>query len=96
MQISINVVSGNETLVEGGNVSLYCDASGFPDPAVTWSKLGDDGFLSRSRWLNLTRITRYDRGNYSCSANNTCGTKTSAKFINVQCKKNSLVFLLNK
>jgi len=77
VQISVNVVYGSETSKEGGNVSLYCNVTGFPEPTVTWAKDGVDDPVARTPWLNFTNINRRESGNYTCHANNTCGKNSS-------------------
>ena len=89
----------NVSVVEGGNVSLYCNAFGFPDPTVTWS--GDVNKVIIGRWLNITNISRpADKRNnhliYRCHANNTCGDASRVASIEVLCKKTSLRNLFSK
>ena len=81
---SVNQID-NETVVEGDSVSLNCNAMGSPTPVVAWSKIGG-GVVSQDRWLNITNITKADRGQYQCFANNTCGSDVTFTSINVQCK----------
>ena len=71
--------------MEGDSVSLNCKAMGSSAPFVAWSKVGV-GVVSLDRWLNITNITKEDRGQYKCFANNTCGSDVSFTSINVQCK----------
>ena len=87
----------NVSVVEGGNVSLYCNASGYPNPTVSWS--GDVNEVGR--WLNITNISRpEDNTNnyliYQCHANNTCGDASRVASIEVLCKKISLCKLFSK
>ena len=88
---SVNQI-GNETVVEGDSVSLNCNAMGSPDPFIAWSKTGG-GVISQDRWLNITNITKADRGQYQCFANNTCGSDFKFTSINVQCKILQLIIL---
>ena len=74
----------NEIVKEGGNVEVYCNASGIPDPTVTWKNV-NTGDLE-GNWLNITNITRAQAGEYRCIANNTCGEASTVVDINVQCK----------
>ena len=40
-------------------MSLYCDASAYPEPIVSWSKVNADDFtVIGSSWLNFTNIGR--------------------------------------
>ena len=87
----------NVSVVEGGNVSLYCNASGYPNPTVSWS--GDVNEVGR--WLNITNISRpEDNTNnyliYQCHANNTCGDASRVASIQVLCKDVFLLFLTEK
>ena len=86
----------NVSVVEGGNVSFYCSASGVPDPNVTWS--GDVNKVIIGRWLNITNISRpADKRNnhliYRCYANNTCGEALRVASIEVLCKDMFVLFL---
>ena len=71
--------------MEGDSVSLNCNTMGFPAPFVAWSKIGVRVVI-QDRWLNITNITKADRGQYQCFANNTCGSADTFANINVQCK----------
>ena len=71
--------------MEGDSVSLNCNVMGFPAPVVAWSKICV-GVIRQDRWLNITSITKADRGQYQCFANNTCRSDVTFTSINVQCK----------
>ena len=90
VQISVDIISGWETLTQGGNLALSCNASGYPEPTVTWSKLNADELITSSLWLNFTNINKEATGEYVCDSNNTCGKKrSSVRTIDVQCKSRS-------
>ena len=76
----------NKTIKEGTSVSLNCIVIGFPAPFVAWSKVGCTEVIEDT-FFNITSITRADRGQYQCFANNTCGSDFKVTSINVQCKK---------
>ena len=75
----------NEMVIEGGNVTLPCNASGFPAPTVYWVKTSNgDGFNKTD--LDLTNINRSAAGEYTCVASNPCNTSTELTRVDVQCK----------
>ena len=78
--------------MEGDSVSLNCNVVGFPAPVVAWSKIGV-GVIRQNRWLNITNITKADRGQYQCFANSACGSDFTFTSINVQCKILKLITL---
>ena len=81
----------NKIVKEGKSTSLYCDASGYPDPTVTWSKVGGEAIIE-GNWLNITNFNRSEAGQYKCQANNTCGPASILASIDVQCKNSLITF----
>ena len=60
------------TVNEGENVSLTCDASGLPNPMITWTKVGESKVLFVGRTYTIVNISRV-AGNtlqYQCTASN--------------------------
>ena len=74
----------NETVTEGGSVTLSCNASGTPTPMVSWIKA--DGQHVNGSELVLTNINRNEAGEYRCEASNECGNASQTAHIDVQCK----------
>ena len=78
-------------MVEGKSITLYCNATGKPDPTLTWTKVGNAGPLSNNAVLNTGILNRNDTINniiqYQCTASN--GVESPAKAvanITVHCK----------
>ncbi|MEE6496324.1 hypothetical protein FKM82_002300 [Ascaphus truei] len=70
------------TAIEGILISLLCDSSGIPPPALTWEKNGvavnvdPSGrvrLLSGGRQLQVTAADKSDAALYTCTASNTAG-----------------------
>ena len=73
----------NVTLDEGSNLTRECNVTaGNPSPTVFW----ETGYTFEGNPLTITNITRSQRGEYMCIANNTCGRGSATMFIDVQCK----------
>ena len=75
----------NEMVIEGGNVRLACNASGFPAPTVYWGKTSNGGRFHETE-LVFTNISRSEAGDYKCVASNPCNTTTELADVDVQCK----------
>uniref|UniRef100_W5KYV9 Neuronal growth regulator 1 n=1 Tax=Astyanax mexicanus TaxID=7994 RepID=W5KYV9_ASTMX len=64
-------ISSDVTVNEGGNISLFCLASGKPEPTITWKHISPS---SKHTWtgenMNITAITRDAAGEYECGAGN--------------------------
>ena len=75
----------NETIIEGGNVTLTCSASGFPTPTVFWVKT-INGQRTNETELVFTNISRDQAGKYRCEATNLCNTATALATVDVLCK----------
>ena len=74
----------NERIIEGGNVTLSCQASGIPEPIVSWFKA--NGQRIDASELVLRNISRSEAGEYRCEASNECGNASGTTTIDVQCK----------
>ena len=75
----------NEMVIEGGNVTLTCNASGFPAPTVYWVKTSNGDRVNGTE-LVFTNISRSEAGEYKCVASNPCNTTTELADVDVQCK----------
>ena len=74
-----------QTIMEGRNLTVVCNASGIPAPMVTWIKVGGDMTINRSE-LVFTNISITQAGEYRCDASNECGNASEVARIEVQCK----------
>nr|XP_020469091.1 opioid-binding protein/cell adhesion molecule homolog [Monopterus albus] len=56
---------------EGSNVTLMCQASGKPEPSISWKLISSSGDLaSDDEYLEIPSITRQRAGTYECTADN--------------------------
>ena len=74
----------NKTITEGGNLNLSCNASGTPEPVVSWVRISTGQRFDSV--LQLTNISRSESKDYRCEASNECGNASEAQNIDVQCK----------
>ena len=83
--------------IEGSPVNISCTTTGKPDPEVSWIRNGQTKSSGRSTaYLNFDQIKRTDDGLYTCTANNSAGTKTHKEFLVVRCESELLLKLLLK
>lgn len=76
-----------KTVIEGNNASFYCNATGKPEPIITWVKHGSQTVLDQGERFSINNISRQQDGNYKCSAWNNVGHPAIANFsITVHCK----------
>ena len=65
------------TVKEKQNVTLPCEAGGFPPPVITWYKnrypIKDARRQFKERNLEIKEIVFEDRGTYTCTAENLLG-----------------------
>ena len=81
---SITQITQDQNVTEGDNLTLTCNASGMPEPNVSWIKPG--GQCQYGHMLEFTNINRSQAGEYQCEASNECGNGTETATIDVQCK----------
>ena len=81
------------TVEEGEHVTKECKlTAGTPSPILFW-KIVNTSEVIYGKLLNITKISRNQRGEYNCFANNTCGSDSSTMFIDVQCKNQHITSL---
>ena len=81
------------TVKEGEHVTKECKVTaGTPSPILFW-KIVNTNEVIYGKLLNITNISRNQRGEYNCFANNTCGSDSSTMFIDVQCKNQHITSL---
>ena len=74
----------DQTIIEGGKITLHCSASGNPTPRITWVK--DGKTVATGETLEFV-TDRNQSGEYWCSADNGIEANiTTSVSLNVQCK----------
>ena len=90
----ISLLSINGSYIEGSSVNISCTATGKPDPEVSWVRNGQiKSSGMKIAYLNFDKIKRTDDGLYTCSANNSAGTKTHEEILVVRCESEIFKFL---
>ena len=89
---NITGIRGNQTVLEGDNLHLTCNALGRPEPNITWTreKPGNQEntvVVQEGKVLTITNINRTDAGEYNCSAYNGFGKpEKRTVYVNVTCE----------
>ena len=89
---NINGVRGNQTVLEGHKLTLTCEATGRPEPNITWikEKPGNQGntvVVQEGKVLNITNVKTTDAGNYTCTADNGLSKpENQTAYVNVTCE----------
>lgn len=84
--------AANSTYSAGSLLDISCNATGKPNPDVTW--IHDGQVLSsgsKAAHLSFGAISKVDAGIYTCSANNSAGTTEKQLNLVVNCKYYSRV-----
>ena len=83
----ISPPSINGSYIEGFSVNISCTATGKPNPELSWIRNGQIKSSGRkTAFLNFDQIKRTDDGLYTCTANNSAGTKSHKEILVVRCK----------
>ena len=102
---NITGISGEPTVLEGNNLQLSCEASGRPEPNITWTKQepgnqGNTGVVQEGKVLTITNINRIDAVEFTCVAYNGFGKpENRTVYVNVTCEyalKKTLTIMLNR
>ena len=68
-------------------MNLFCNASGNPQPDITWTIEGERSVQSTSETLKLTNLSSKDNGQvYICKVNNSLGFDEANATITVLCE----------
>ncbi|XP_011471561.1 opioid-binding protein/cell adhesion molecule-like isoform X1 [Oryzias latipes] len=68
-------LSGDIVVNEGSNVTLMCQASGKPEPSISWKFLSTSvDLVSDDEFLEIPSISRQRAGTYECTAVNNIDT----------------------
>lgn len=89
--VQLTNVSSDQTVREGSNMMLVCEATGRPDPKITWTRVVEDGsnseVLHNATTWNFANINRTISGTYCCTADSGYGNLASHEVkVNVKCK----------
>uniref|UniRef100_A0AAQ5Y2R0 Ig-like domain-containing protein n=1 Tax=Amphiprion ocellaris TaxID=80972 RepID=A0AAQ5Y2R0_AMPOC len=78
------VTPQDQSVLEGHTVDFPCEASGYPQPVIAWTRGGSPLPLDRrhvvlsSGTLRITRVAAHDEGQYECQAVSPVGTVRTA------------------
>ncbi|XP_026789759.3 peroxidasin [Pangasianodon hypophthalmus] len=84
------VTPQDQSVLEGHTVDFPCDATGYPQPLITWTRSGSplqvDGrhVVLSAGTLRISRVAPHDQGQYECQAVNAVGSVIAAVQLNIQ------------
>ena len=90
--INISGIRGEQTVLEGNNLQLICEASSQVEPNITWTRekpgnQGNTGVVQVGKVLTITNINRINAGNYTCTAYNGFGKPENRTiYVDVTCE----------
>ena len=91
----IDFTPSAQSVVEGNGTTLFCSATGNPQPIITWTREGSNTVFPSSETLNLTNLMREDNGAvYKCKAQNNVGSAEANTTITVWCEYSEFIKLL--
>ena len=77
----INPELKNQSVTYNSSIQFKCSLSGFPTPEILWAK--DEVNLTSNNTLTIRQARWEDSGKYTCSAENSEGSKNSTFWIEV-------------
>ncbi|KAM4693347.1 peroxidasin homolog isoform 2-T2 [Discoglossus pictus] len=86
------VVPQERNVFEGHTVDFHCEAQGYPQPVIAWTKGGNQLSVDRRHQvlstgtLRIARVALHDQGQYECQAINIVGSKSTAVQLTVQAR----------
>jgi len=88
--VKLTRVSGDQTVLEGSNTTLFCEGTGRPKPNITLTRVlkdgSDDETLPQRLTWNFPNINRSASGTYRCTAENEYETVSQVFEVIVICK----------
>uniref|UniRef100_A0ACB8GDL9 Uncharacterized protein n=1 Tax=Sphaerodactylus townsendi TaxID=933632 RepID=A0ACB8GDL9_9SAUR len=84
------VTPQDRSVIEGQTVDFPCEAQGYPQPVIAWTKGGSQLSVDRrhlvlsSGTLRISRVALHDQGQYECQAVNIVGSQRVAVHLSVQ------------
>ena len=77
----------NQVVNENSSFSIYCNATGNPQPSITWKRMGlNSKSFPVGEVLTVRRAQLEDQGKYTCFAYNGIGITATAS-VNVEIKR---------
>jgi len=88
---SVDIYTTTTNVLEGNNITFLCNASGKPQPSLTWTKRGSSEVLSNTSTLTIVNVSRPGTPDhmiqYQCTASNGVGTPATATVnVTVHCE----------
>ena len=77
----INPELKNQSVTYNSSIQFNCSLTGFPTPEILWAK--DEVNLTSNNTLTIRQVRWEDSGKYTCSAENSEGSKNSTFWIEV-------------
>jgi len=93
------VVPQTVTVIEGGNITVFCVNNGVPSPSILWTRIDHSKVVSHNALLPVVNVNRPGTPDnmiqYQCTASNGVETPATATVnVTVHCKYSILISIL--